>query len=134
MGDKSDYGRNKKEWATYYGVITRTRFAQACRVANITDGTSNTMMISEKWLNPLKYKTTDWHDDRVWTEGWDPDIARLTSVAPIPMAVWTVHTPSAAPIRRASTPCLPTATSSSSTSISTSWCSTTWATAATATC
>ena len=44
----------------------------------IIDGTSNTMMISEKRLKPENYAIGDWHDDRGWSDGWDPDIIRCT--------------------------------------------------------
>ncbi len=42
----------------------------------ITDGASNTMLIGEKRLVPSKYDTGSWHDDRGWTDGWDPDTMR----------------------------------------------------------
>ena len=45
---------------------------------SITDGASNTMLISEKRLVPSKYDTGAWYDDRGWTDGWDPDIMRST--------------------------------------------------------
>ncbi|MEZ6071959.1 MAG: DUF1559 domain-containing protein [Pirellulales bacterium] len=80
----SAYTGVKNDYAKFYGVFTRTHFAQACRVANIMDGTSNTMMVGEKWLNTTKYKAGEWFDDRGWTDGWDPDIIRITSVKPRP--------------------------------------------------
>jgi prepilin-type processing-associated H-X9-DG protein len=46
--------------------------------AGITDGASNTMMIGEKRLKPANYMAGDWHDDRGWTDGWDPDTMRST--------------------------------------------------------
>jgi len=48
------------------------------KIAHITDGTTNTLMVAEKRLDPHKYNTGDWHDDRGWTDGWDPDIMRCT--------------------------------------------------------
>ena len=47
----------------------------------ITDGTSNTMMISEKRLKPENYLVGDWQDDRGWSDGWDPDVIRCTAAA-----------------------------------------------------
>lgn len=44
----------------------------------IPDGASNTMIIGEKRLVPSKYETGSWHDDRGWTDGWDPDTMRST--------------------------------------------------------
>ena len=75
----------------YYGVIVRTNWnwrtqsAVGCdppmSMGGITDGTSNTMMLGEKRLIPAQYMTGAWHDDRGWTDGWDPDVMRLTSAA-----------------------------------------------------
>ncbi|MCE9528629.1 MAG: DUF1559 domain-containing protein [Planctomycetales bacterium] len=81
-------------WSTAYnqnygGVIVRTNwdhYAQSkagctnpITLSNIKDGTSTTMMLGEKRLIPAQYTTGAWHDDRGWTDGWDPDIIRLTS-------------------------------------------------------
>jgi prepilin-type processing-associated H-X9-DG protein len=44
----------------------------------IQDGASNTMLIGEKRLVPSKYQTGEWHDDRGWIDGWDPDTMRST--------------------------------------------------------
>ncbi|MBA3481619.1 MAG: DUF1559 domain-containing protein [Pirellulales bacterium] len=44
----------------------------------ISDGASNTMLIGEKRLVPSKIDTGSWHDDRGWTDGWDPDTMRST--------------------------------------------------------
>ena len=41
-------------------------------------------MLGEKWLNPNNYAWGDWHDDRGWTDGWDPDIVRYTGFPPVP--------------------------------------------------
>lgn len=74
---------------TYSGVIVRTNWnwvtgskvgsTNPIILANVKDGTSNTLMIAEKRLIPTQYGTGAWHDDRGWTDGWDPDIVRLTS-------------------------------------------------------
>ena len=39
-------------------------------------------MFGEKWLNTDQYLSGAWHDDRGWTDGWDPDTVRSTSFAP----------------------------------------------------
>jgi len=50
----------------------------------ITDGTANVLMISEKCLKPENYQIGDWHDDRGWSDGWDPDIIRTTADELVP--------------------------------------------------
>ena len=38
------------------------------------------MMYGEKWLETDKYDTGEWHDDRGWTDGYDPDVVRSTAL------------------------------------------------------
>ena len=54
------------------------------KMASLTDGTSNTFVIGEKQLHPLRYESGDWHDDAGWADGWDPDVVRYTGFAPNP--------------------------------------------------
>jgi prepilin-type processing-associated H-X9-DG protein len=42
------------------------------------------MMYGEKWLRATVYETGEWYDDRGWTDGYDPDIVRSTSLPPRP--------------------------------------------------
>lgn len=58
------------------GFYTRISFNQ------ITDGSSNTMVICEKRVQPQLYSTGAWHDDRGWSDGWDPDTLRTTICIP----------------------------------------------------
>jgi prepilin-type processing-associated H-X9-DG protein len=44
----------------------------------ITDGLSKTFVVGEKRLQPDRYLSGDWHDDRGWSDGWDPDTIRST--------------------------------------------------------
>jgi prepilin-type N-terminal cleavage/methylation domain-containing protein/prepilin-type processing-associated H-X9-DG protein len=74
---------------TYSGAIVRTNWNVATGTSvgstspitldNIKDGTSSTILVGEKRLIPAQYMSGAWHDDRGWTDGWDPDIMRLTS-------------------------------------------------------
>jgi prepilin-type N-terminal cleavage/methylation domain-containing protein len=50
---------------------------------SLTDGSSNVLMVSEKRLNTQNYMIGDWHDDRGWTDGWDPDVVRCTCIPPL---------------------------------------------------
>lgn len=74
---------------TYQGVIARGGVdanaqwhGTRVKMGDVTDGTSNTLVISEKQLNPLAYRTGDWHDDAGWADGWDPDVIRYTGFQP----------------------------------------------------
>jgi prepilin-type N-terminal cleavage/methylation domain-containing protein len=69
----------------YWGAITRTGTQGSPVGLNaIVDGTSNTLLVSEKRLNKQNYAIGDWHDDRGWTDGWDPDVVRYTGYRPQP--------------------------------------------------
>jgi prepilin-type processing-associated H-X9-DG protein len=58
------------------GVFARTN-AQRIRVADISDGLSNTLMIGEKWLNPRRHNR-DGGDNEVWCNaGWDECVVRI---------------------------------------------------------
>lgn len=78
---------------TWRGIIVRTDWdisfvakgnSPPCDPGQVKDGLSNTLMISEKRLKPNNYRSGDWHDDRGWTDGWDPDIIRCTGFRPAP--------------------------------------------------
>ena len=70
--------------ATYLGVIVRAQTpGSTIRFSAVTDGTSNTLMISEKQLDSRNYASGDWHDDSGWADGFDPDTVRETSTAPV---------------------------------------------------
>jgi prepilin-type N-terminal cleavage/methylation domain-containing protein len=79
------------------GVIVRSDYCALCdagkrttgfytRVSfnHISDGSSQTMVISEKKLAPSLYELGAWHDDRGWSDGWDPDTIRTTVCIPGP--------------------------------------------------
>ncbi|MDZ7616996.1 MAG: DUF1559 domain-containing protein [Patescibacteria group bacterium] len=78
----------------YYGIIVRINWWHADKTfkggspptsfGDIRDGTSNTIMLSEKRLRPCEYASGSWHDDRGWTDGWDPDVVRTTGFEPGP--------------------------------------------------
>jgi len=72
--------------AFYRGVIQRCDwngmkhlgFSKNVSMKRVIDGTSKTMVVGEKRLNPRNYETGAWHDDRGWSDGWDPDTMRST--------------------------------------------------------
>ena len=80
---KNDGRREPIKVCTALGIIARTpRFGKATRIQQVIDGLSQTMMYGEKWLNTTQYLTGSWHDDRGWTDGYDPDITRSTALIP----------------------------------------------------
>jgi len=107
--DMSYWGRECKEACTlfcpeggiprnmnYPGLIVRCPQDNFCKdgprwvnstplinLSRVTDGTSKTMMLGEKWLNLDLYDSGDWHDDQGWADGWDPDTVRSTAFRPM---------------------------------------------------
>ena len=65
-------------WVDDNGGKNTTNFYTKISYRRLTDGTSKTLVISEKRLAPSKYLIGDWHDDRGWSDGWDPDTLRYT--------------------------------------------------------
>jgi prepilin-type N-terminal cleavage/methylation domain-containing protein len=57
------------------------------KMAQISDGTSNTLVVAEKYIYALGqygYDGGDASDDRGWLDGWDPDTMRSTCAEPLP--------------------------------------------------
>lgn len=52
------------------------------RMGQITDGTSNTMVVGEKYVYYTDYAGGDAGDDRGWVDGWDGDTMRSTLAQP----------------------------------------------------
>jgi len=65
-------------WIENGGPPQITNFYTKITYQKITDGSSKTLVISEKRLAPSQYFTGAWHDDRGWSDGWDPDTLRYT--------------------------------------------------------
>ena len=72
---------------TVAGQVGRTvNSPSPVKFAKITDGTSNTFMIAEKFVRSDVYEDTGelhYSDDRGWSDGWDADTMRLTCFAPL---------------------------------------------------
>ena len=54
------------------------------RIAAVTDGTSNTLLVAEKRLNLTKLGQVQDDDDIGYTSGWDQDTIRSTDQTPAP--------------------------------------------------
>jgi prepilin-type N-terminal cleavage/methylation domain-containing protein/prepilin-type processing-associated H-X9-DG protein len=93
--------RQPQPGRVYDGVIVRSPFLRSSfglpgtlagkfvddvpfptKMAKITDGTSKTMLISEKYVHSTVYDVITPSDDRGWTDGWDADTMRCTCVRP----------------------------------------------------
>jgi prepilin-type N-terminal cleavage/methylation domain-containing protein len=63
---------------TIDGVVVRTTTGRMTW-AGVTDGTSNTLLVAEKWLHPSRYNTSgDGGNNEVWCNaGWDECIVRI---------------------------------------------------------
>ena len=53
--------------------------------AKITDGTSKTLLVSEKWVHHTLYQTGGQGDNKGWADGWDFDRCAIRSSARVPM-------------------------------------------------
>jgi len=64
----------------YFGVIVRN-VSGLINLNHVTDGTSNTLMLGEKRMDPAVYvgNVGVWYDDQGYTDGWDSDIVRCTN-------------------------------------------------------
>jgi hypothetical protein len=70
-----------------YGVVVRRpggfpNRGQSLRLAIISDGTSNTLLIGEKRLRPENLGRAQSHDDQGFTSGWDRDEVCWCNVPP----------------------------------------------------
>lgn len=59
------------------------RSPQPTKFARITDGTSHTFVIGEKYVRSDMYEGGGYSDDHGWSEGWDPDAIRSTCFQPL---------------------------------------------------
>ena len=87
---------SQASYTGYNGVIVRSDYCGTCNpkrnvgfytkigFEDISDGSSNTFVIGEKRLQPSLYEIGDWHDDKGWSDGWDPDTLRCTYCPPGP--------------------------------------------------
>jgi hypothetical protein len=80
----------KNNPASFYGIIVPSEPPEAqgnpdrpVRIAMVTDGTSNTVLLGEKWLRPSRYLIGDWMDDQNFSSAHDQDSIRVADVPPV---------------------------------------------------
>jgi prepilin-type N-terminal cleavage/methylation domain-containing protein/prepilin-type processing-associated H-X9-DG protein len=78
---RSDPGAYDYQFQKMYGVFV-SNVPRPVTMRKITDGTSKTMLISEKHIPSPAYDGGSASDDRGWTDGWDPDTMRCTCIIP----------------------------------------------------
>jgi prepilin-type N-terminal cleavage/methylation domain-containing protein/prepilin-type processing-associated H-X9-DG protein len=61
----------------------RTGVPFPVKIAQIIDGTSQTMLFGEKYVMYTLYEGGSPSDDQGWTDAWDPDVMRLSCVPPL---------------------------------------------------
>lgn len=81
-------------WQIYFGMIVRAGAQEPISFRSVTDGLSNTLLISEKFTPTGNYEGSGPNhkgqtrmfegDDRGWSDGWDFDIIRSTGLPPRP--------------------------------------------------
>jgi prepilin-type N-terminal cleavage/methylation domain-containing protein/prepilin-type processing-associated H-X9-DG protein len=104
-GGTSTGGTEPRNNTVYDGVIVRstwrgssananapwvgdpaTMVAQPVKIAKVSDGTSKTMVVSEKYIRSDNYDPNGafhYSDDRGWSDGWDADQMRSTCFLPV---------------------------------------------------
>ncbi len=90
-GNGGDSSENPAGNAPHTGVIVRNKIAQLkgwtgdgqVRIASITDGTSNTIMIGEKYSSSSLRTGSQWGDNTGWHSGWGWDTIRFGRLAPM---------------------------------------------------
>ncbi|MEQ8849638.1 DUF1559 domain-containing protein [Botrimarina sp.] len=89
-------GRRDDPFYNYWGVLVRgtffrgggaeyrTNYGRPVGFERITDGSSRTAVVFEKWVNPTTYDSGSRPaDDYGWSDGWDWDALRLTICRPL---------------------------------------------------
>ena len=85
-------GVTAKDDQVYDGVIVRTAWdyqaktfkntPRPVKFSQITDGTSHTFLLGEKYVRADLYGGGSKSDDKGWIDGWDPDAIRSTCFQP----------------------------------------------------
>lgn len=102
-GGKNMNNKQQGNYQIYDGVIVRSPWrrkdslsspgnpggtflkgaSKPIKFAQITDGTSHTFLLGEKYVRSDMYDGGGYSDDRGWTDGWDPDAIRSTCFRPL---------------------------------------------------
>ena len=86
-GPGGTYGHGVTDYACNAGtgnngpIRQNTGSYDGMRIVNITDGTSNTMLIGDKRLNKMFLASYQGDDNEGYTSGWDHDVIRYASTS-----------------------------------------------------
>ncbi|MEX2170745.1 MAG: DUF1559 domain-containing protein [Pirellulales bacterium] len=75
------------DWAPGFSAALAGRhmgFTKKISFPQILDGSSKTMLVSEKWVHSSLYEGTTQADNFGWADGWDYDTLRSCMFAPVP--------------------------------------------------
>jgi prepilin-type N-terminal cleavage/methylation domain-containing protein len=100
--DGTGHGSFPTSYGTYDGIVVRSPWRwesysqrsltsrgqfvpglDTVDIGKVSDGTSNTTMVAEKYIRTDLYQVDSPSDDQGITEGWDPDVMRCTCVSPL---------------------------------------------------
>jgi prepilin-type N-terminal cleavage/methylation domain-containing protein/prepilin-type processing-associated H-X9-DG protein len=90
---QTDYAASVANWSTDNGVVVQTWTLNGTtfvfrrdptRMADIVDGTSQTMILGDKRLNRAQLGKFQGDDNEGYTAGWDQDTIRRTDILPLP--------------------------------------------------
>jgi prepilin-type N-terminal cleavage/methylation domain-containing protein/prepilin-type processing-associated H-X9-DG protein len=79
---RADPGNYDYQFQKMAGVFA-SNVPNPITTAKISDGTSKSMLITEKYLPNGAYEGGSASDDRGWTDGWDSDTMRCTCIRPM---------------------------------------------------
>jgi prepilin-type N-terminal cleavage/methylation domain-containing protein/prepilin-type processing-associated H-X9-DG protein len=82
---RSPWARDNVQEPATPGIEGRYRnnVPRPTKFSKISDGTSKTIMIGEKYIRADLYEGGSPSDDTGGTDGWDPDIMRITCIPPL---------------------------------------------------
>ncbi len=66
------------------GPLVATWSNQFVSMTRITNGTSNVLLVGDRYISPLNATESSCNNDQGWTDGWDNDTLALATTPPVP--------------------------------------------------